>query len=225
MRYRAVATTVTGFVQQIACCYLRHGYRFYVTGCISKNKEPELIDQKLIRKYGIDISQSTRARRKRSGFANLQYMRYEQFFVILATKGVHHFFMDESKSIRDIQRVPLKFQGYSISYRRGGRTSVGKVDHKWHSHVSIERSRYLELKDYFVYLAKRRSVENLAMEFYRVPFEPYAPVRRQLLNILRAVNKVRKRAGLTQLPCEIIPMRRRIVKPFHMFQMKSNSNL
>jgi hypothetical protein len=67
MRYRAEATSLTGFVQQIACCYLRHGYWFYVTGHIPAHKDARTIDQRLIEKYGIDVSESTRARRKATG--------------------------------------------------------------------------------------------------------------------------------------------------------------
>ena len=76
MRYRAEATSLEGFVQQIACCYLRHGYWFYVTGHIPMHKDARVIDQRLIEKYGIGVSESTRARRKRLGQANLQYLRF-----------------------------------------------------------------------------------------------------------------------------------------------------
>jgi len=60
----------------------------------------------------------------------------------------------------------------------------------------------------------RESTERLALEFYRFPFEPYAPVRRQMLTLLRLVNSVRKRAGHEQLPYTVLPLRRRIVRPF-----------
>src|SRR5687768_12978047 len=91
MQYRCEATSVEGFVQQIACCYLRHGYWWYVTGRIPEDKDPRLTDAKLIRKYRIAISESTRGRRKKLGKANLQYLRYGQFFVLLATAGKHKF--------------------------------------------------------------------------------------------------------------------------------------
>lgn len=203
-----------GFVQQIACCYLRDGYWFYVTGRIPDRKTPEDVDRKLIEKYGIAVSESTRARRKKLGQANLQYIRYQRFFVILATHGTHRLFDDEVESIRDIRRIPLQFEGYSISYRRGGRTRSGQPDDKWHAHVAIERRHYLELKAHLLELARHRSADNLALQFYRVPFEPYAPVRRQLLNLHRAVNRTRKRSGFSTIPIEAIPLRRRILKPF-----------
>jgi hypothetical protein len=57
-------------------------------------------------------------------------------------------------------------------------------------------------------------VENLALEFYRLPFEPYAPIRRQMLRLLRDVNAARKTAGFRAIPLEVLPLRRRVVKPF-----------
>ncbi len=57
MPYRAVATSVDGLVQQLACSYLRHGYWFYVVGQVPEGKDPSEIDEKLIRKYGIDVSE------------------------------------------------------------------------------------------------------------------------------------------------------------------------
>lgn len=214
MAYSCVATSVEGFVQQLACSYIRHGYYWYVCGLIPEKKDPESVDEKLIAKYEIDVSESTRYRRKQRGLANMQYMRHERFFVLLCTAGKHAFREEEANSIRDIRRVPLKFFGYSISYRRGGRTRKGEVDSKWHSHVQIERERYKELKAKLTSLATHRVANKLAFEFYRIPYEPYAPVRRQVLLIWREVNKARKKAGFDLLPKEVLPLRRRVVKPF-----------
>jgi len=183
MQYRSEVVSVAGFVQQIACSYLRHGYWFYVTGRIPAGKDAQSIDRKLVDKYGIAVSESTRARCKQLGLSNLQYLRHERFFGIFATKGMHKFFTEEQNAIRDIRKTPLRFAGYSISYRRGGRMRDGSPDHRWHAHVEIERQRYLELKAYFLDLAVHRSPEKLALAFYELPFEPYAPVRRQLLNL------------------------------------------
>jgi hypothetical protein len=214
MQYRSEAVSVTGFVQQIACSYLRHGYWFYVTGRIPTGKDAKGIDRKLIEKYCIAVSESTRARRKQLGQASLQYIRHDRFFAILATKGRHRFFEEEAAAIRDIRRVPLHFAGYSISYRRGGRTREGERDQRWHGHVEVERGRFLEIKAHFLHLAVHRSPENLALAFYDFPFEPYAPVRRQLLVLFRDVNAIRRQAGFQRLPIEVLPLRRRIVKPF-----------
>ena len=214
MQYRCEATSVEGFVQQIACSYLRHGYWWYVTGVIPKGKDAGAGDEKLMKKYEIGVSESTRRRRKKLGKANLQYIRHGQFFVIFTTQGKHRFWDEERENIRDIRRVPLRFAGYSISYRPGGRTMKGEVDPRWHAHVEIDRKAYKELRDYLVDLAVHRSVEKLALKFYQLPFEPYAPVRRQLLRIQREVNRARKLAGFSAVPTEVLPMRRRVVRPF-----------
>ncbi len=214
MQYRSEVVSVAGFVQQIACSYLRHGYWFYVTGRIPAGKDVNSVDRKLVEKYAIDVSESTRARRKQAGQANLQYLRHDRTFAIFATKGEHRFFEEEASSIRDIRRIPIRYSGYSISYRRGGRTRDGAADHRWHAHVEIDRQVYLGIRAYLMELAVHRSVEKLVMEFYELPFEPYAPIRRQLLTLIRSVNRIRHRAGYRLVPVEVLPLRRRIVRPF-----------
>ena len=57
MRYRCVATSVKGLVQQIATCYLRHGYWWYVAGRIPEHKDPQHTDRKLIGKYEVDVTE------------------------------------------------------------------------------------------------------------------------------------------------------------------------
>jgi hypothetical protein len=214
MPYRAEATSVEGFVQQIACSYLRHGYWFYVTGRIPAGKDPRAVDEKLIAKYGIAVSESTRARRKQAGRANLQYLRHERFFVILATQGVHPFFSEEGSAIRDIRRLPLSYAGYSISYRRGGLTRQGKADAMWHAHVRMDRRQYLDCRAWFCEWATRASVEELGRAFATFPAAAYAPVRRQLLLIHRAVNRLRSAIHRPIVPVEALPLRRRVVRPF-----------
>ncbi len=59
MPYRAEVISLEGFVQQIACCYLRHGYWFYVTGYIPLGKDLHAIDRKhfeLALMLGDDVS-------------------------------------------------------------------------------------------------------------------------------------------------------------------------
>jgi len=114
-----------GLVQQVAVSYLRHGYWYYVSGWIKRGKDPEQIDRKLIDKYEIAISERERSARKRRGLANLQYIRHRNWFLLLATEGHHPFKQEERNQIRDCRRVPIKFEGYSISYRRSGVTPKG----------------------------------------------------------------------------------------------------
>jgi hypothetical protein len=71
MEYRCVTTSMAGFVQQLVSCYLPHGYWFYVSGIIPPGKDPESIDEKLLAKYGIGVSRTSRARRRSVGIANV----------------------------------------------------------------------------------------------------------------------------------------------------------
>jgi len=214
MSYRSVTPTLEGFIQQLACSYLTHGYWFYVSGFVPEGKDPAAVDAKLVAKYGVAVSESTRFRRKRVGLANLQYLRFERSFLLIATLGSHPFKEDEAGVLMDIRRVPVKIGGYSVSYRRGGRTRAGEKDPCWHSHVEIYRPEFNRLRAFFQEIAVRRSVDKLAMEFYRLPFEPYAPVRRQMLQLWKDVNARRKTAGLSLLPIEVLPLRRKVMKPF-----------
>ena len=50
-------------------------------------------------------------------------------------------------------------------------------------------------------------------------YVPYAPVRRQLSNVCREVNRVRVAAGLEPVAQDCLPLRRRIVRPFAEYPM------
>ena len=204
--YRYEATSGSGFLQQLAVAYLGHGYWFYVSGHVPEDKDPAAVDQKLLEKYAVPISKWARARRKRAGLANCQYLRHGRFFVLLASYGRHPFFEGEPH-FKDAREEPLRFQGYSVSVKRG-------VDGRWHPSVRIHPEAYRELRAYFVEHATHRTVDALAGELRRIPFEPYAPVRRQLLNVLRAVNRARRVAGQELVPTSALRLSRRGVRPF-----------
>jgi hypothetical protein len=220
MKYRCVATSVTGFVQQLASCYLPHGYWFYVCGMVPEGKDPQTIDAKLIAKYGIGLSRQARARRKVMGIANVHYLRHDRRFVLLATHGHHPFFEEEKENIRDARRVPIKYAGYSISVAMGGykrKESPGSPavrDTRHRVRVQIEHREFQELKAYLLDVGRRRSAAYVAEQFLALPYEPYAPVRQQLLNILRLVNRVRHCVGREPISPKVLRLRRRIVRPF-----------
>ena len=208
MAYRCEATSVAGFVQQLAVCYISNGYYFYVTGRVPDHKDPGSVDQKLIRQYGIDLSKWTRARRKKVGRANVQYLRYNRFFVLLAQHGEHPFFKGEAGQVRDIRKHPIHFMGYAIGCRKA------RAGESFHASVRIHREIYRDLKAQFERTATHRSVEDLCRELRAIDYEPYAPVRDQLRGILRAVNRRRKIAGLELIPSGALWLHRVPVKPF-----------
>ncbi len=224
MKYRYEAATPESVVQLIAASYLRHGYYWYVTGTIPKGKEPSQVDRKLIDKYGIDVSEWERTRRKKSGLANVQYIRFEHWFIIMVTEGHHPLKAPtrqggEKEQLRDARRVPIRFHGYSISYRRSGITPKGANPtddsvRKWHAHVRIDEPTYRQLKAHFIDRACHRSAENLAKELAAIPFARYAPIRRQLLTLLRMINEARKPLGYELLPYSALNLRRVPVKVY-----------
>lgn len=202
MGYRYEAQSIEGFIQQLAVSYVAHGYVHYAAGSIPEGKDPRAIDAKLLELYEVPISKWARARRKRAGLGNVQYLRHDRFFVLLGTDGFHPFKLREGRVLRDLRKAPVHYAGYSVSFRGG------------HASVRIALNEYKCLKAYFLELAPNRSVEALTVEFSSLPFEPYAGVRRQLLNLHRAVNRKRREGGLEELPFSCLRLRRRVVKPF-----------
>ena len=270
--YLCEATSMEGLIQQVALSYLRHGYWWYVTGIVPERKEPTEIDHNILSKYDIRKDWRFIAHNKNRGLANLQYIRHGRFYIIMATKGFHQFKDREAKRIRDARQCPIliprfapppietpskkpnhkkrrkapTFDGYAVSYRRGGylkktpeekvayrqameqwkqqtlqgkrlpKPSKGTPDPKWHSCVEIERNTRLRLHAYFMEIANRRSAENLAYEFANTGFFPYAPVKRQLVRIIKDVNKSRTTAGCSeQTPYRVVLGLKRVqVPPF-----------
>lgn len=205
MRYRHEATSLRGFIQTIAVAFVARGYYFYVAGEVPAGKELAKVDAKLMERYGVGISKFTRARRKKAGLASVQYIRHKgsRQFAIFATHGQSAFFENEARVIRDVRRVPFKYGGYSVSYKQG------------HVHVRVEKLRYMELKAYLIQQATRVAVENLSAEMKSLlNFEPYAPIRSQMLCIWRAVCRARKEAGLLEVSKDCLRLRRHVVKPF-----------
>ncbi|MFO0979103.1 MAG: hypothetical protein U0996_22020 [Planctomycetaceae bacterium] len=219
MTYRYEAQSPEAVVQLIAASYLRHGFYWYVTGSIPNGKDPGKIDRKLIAKYGIEVSEWQRRSRKQRGVANAHYLRYQRWFILMVSEGHHALKQPSAKGgegehLRDCRRNPIRFHGYSISYRRAGVTPAGVALPKWHAHVRLDDYTYQVLKDRFLNLAMHRSAETLASEFARIPFARYAPIRRQLLNILRAVNERRKQQNFEVIPHAALKLRRTPVPVF-----------
>lgn len=211
MNYRCVATSPEGLVQQIAVSYLRHGYWWYVSGRIPSGKDAEQVDQKLISKYDIDHTERQRSVRKSKGLANVQYIRYQRWFCLLVSSGNHP--IKQREQIRDCRRHPIRFEGYSLSYRRAGTTPRGGTP-KWHSCVRIDTTTYRQLKTWLTDRAKHRKAATIIGDINKIPFARYAPVRRQILNLHRCVNRTRRQAGFQPIPISSLNLKRKIVRPF-----------
>jgi hypothetical protein len=204
--YPCEATTVSGFLAQLVR-YVAAGHYFYITGVIPRRKEPSRVDGKLIALYDIAQPKWRRARRHRAGTAGVHYLRYKRFFVLIATRGEHRFFLDHADQVRDIRRTALKFRGYSI--RHTFSQNLGR----WKVFVRLDRETYRDLRAYLVQVCVRPEChdgQQMEAEFEGLPVVPYQPVRRQLLAILKVVNRKRRQAGLSKLAPTCIPKALRI---------------
>jgi hypothetical protein len=221
------------------------GYRYYFTGKIKAGKDPRSIDQRMLSHYGANLPKWTRERRKRAGKANFRYIRYGDTFFLLVSEGeAPDLWRDDRSRIRDLRVTPLRFSGYSISYRKGGNAKLSwdekdartrqweafkeardagraatppaptKKDMRWHVRVQIDDDTYAGLKAFFLNMAVHREGGKIAAEFQSLNFQPYAPVRDQLRCILRAVNRERAIAGFDRIPLSVLPFTRRIVPAF-----------
>jgi len=217
VRYKWEATTLEGFIQQLAVAYVARRYFFYVTGCVPTRLTSAEYDQRLLAKYEVSQSKWSRYRRRqRNGpdgrpLANVQYIRYGSFWVLLATSGNHRFFEEHGRTenepegkpqFRDVRETPICYGGYSIGWRE-------------RASVRLSATAYRDLKSYFLRLATASpGTKLLEQEFRHFPFEPYGGVIRQVLSIHRAVNRARKTAGLRAVPRDCLRLKRHVVKPF-----------
>jgi hypothetical protein len=216
--YKWEAKTLEGFIQQLAVAYIARRYFFYVTGRVPQRLSALEHDRRLLQKFDVARSKWSRYRRtKRNGpdgrpLANVQYVRFRDFWVLLATSGYHRFFEEHTqpaiagiatiRQYKDVRETPIVYGGYSLGHN-------GKAS------VRISRPAYRELKDHFLKLSTaHRSTLQLEREFHRSPFESYGGVTRQMFAVLRAVNQARRTAGLTPVPNHCIRVKRRAVKPF-----------
>lgn len=188
-----------GFIHQLVR-HVRNGYVFYVRGEVPHGKDPGAVDEKLMSRYGIDVPPWTRARRPRSE-GSVHYIRFGSTFVMLARPGKSRFFDDEARSIKDVRERPLRIGPYSLSYLYSTHTE------RWHASVRVERAQMLRVRHRLTRIAARAEVRVVEEELARLPFYPFAPVRRQLLAQLKHVNQVRRAAGRELVSVDVLRLR------------------
>lgn len=241
---RHSVASIDGMVQQLVTLVSK-GYRYYFVGRTKTGTDFVALDKKMLAAYEADLPKWTRERRKQKGFANFRFLRFEEWFIVLVTEGkAPKFWAEDKHRVRDVREVPIRFKGYSISYRQGGYKRLGSEerfwrnrmweafrearargekgeapppaerDMKWHVHVRLDEETYAGMKAYFLNIATHRHSDTLAEEFSDLWCQSYGPIRAQLRNILRAVNEARKMAGYDTLPVSVIRFKRRIVKAF-----------
>ena len=219
MLYRCNTSSPEGLVQVVARNYLNSGYVFYIAKSHPDGRDYDAIDRRIIEKYEINISKFKRARRKRAGFGNVHYIRYQSFYLLLATPGEHEIFFNsdrdanghllppeqrgERASLQDARRTPIKFAGYSMSVTKDG------------VKVRIEREHYRDLRAFFAEIATHWSKKNIEEELKKtLKFCPYAPIQAQQHSIISMINDKRKRAGYQRIATNLFPKRYTPCKPY-----------
>ena len=208
--YRCEAKSLDAFVAQLIR-YVCSGHYFYFTSRIPERKDVTKVDRKLVERYAIAKPRWARARRRLAGRAGIHYLRHGRSFVLIATHGRHQFFEDHATSFHDIRRRALHAGGYAI------RRTYSAREKRWKVFVRLDRETYINLRAQMLDLAVRgthRDPHALEHEFRQLRWQPYEPVRRQLLAIVKAVNRKRRYAGLQQIRLSCIPTMRTIGSVF-----------
>jgi hypothetical protein len=184
MAYSFVVTTLDALIRRVAIDYLRFGYCRYVVRHIPLDKEPNLVDAKLIQTYNITQDRMVRLRRKQKGLANVVYVRQGHRFILLATEGTHPTF--DRICWRDLRVAPLHLACYSIGVK-AEKPCVRVARHTWKP-----------IEEYFLSIALRPTPEVKA-KINNLRFYSFPGVIRQKLKLVKAVNQRRKKAHLPRV--------------------------
>lgn len=220
MEYKYEVTSLVGYLQRVATHLLPKGYYFFVQGLVPEGKDPVALDAKLLAKYDVAKSEGARRWRKSQGQGNVQYVRFDRSWMLLATHGDHSIREGEGANLKDVRRGPIRIGDYAVYVKRGNylkkvsSDEPAAADGRWRVRVLIAREPYRELCAYFLSIACHRQPEALGQELYSLPYVPYAPVRKQLLKLLRMINNKRQAAGYAKIPSTCLRFKRDIVRAF-----------
>jgi hypothetical protein len=167
-----------------------NGYYFVFYNQLKPGKDPERLDEKMIRLWSLDQPYWKREKRRRGHAPSIWYLRYKQHYLLLSTHGRgpegsdHPFFKEYQNQLFDIRRYALYFCGYSIRYPRS------KATGKYQAFVRLDKPTYEMVRDRFIEIGIRESYrerEAIEAEFKRLPYQPYREVGNQLRRVLTEV--------------------------------------
>ena len=202
---------------QRAVVLAQKGYVYFLQGELRPGRDAGPTDRKLIEKSEAWATKDQRYVRKRGGRANAHYFRWDRIWVLMLTDGVHPMKERRAKErLRDLRNKdhsPLLVGQYSLKLRRDS-TPEGRAAGRFRASVRLNDRAYLALKSELLELSTRRSAETLAAKVFGLPHQPYAPVYRQILAIVKAMNARRKTAGYSPLPLSCVRFRRDLPRHF-----------
>jgi hypothetical protein len=195
--YRYQTRDVPGLISQIVR-YVHHGgHYFYLRGLVPEHKDPHFVAEKLINRYGIRRRRWQRKRRHLKETASIHLLMRNRLWVLMLSKGKHkQFYEDHGANVLDIRRTALKVFGYSIRYTHS------EIEKTWKVFVRLDAEEYRKVKLHMLACCvwdSLRDKDCMEREFRRLPYQSYSPVYQQLLSILKAVNRQRRRRGFEQI--------------------------
>ena len=208
--YRYETKNIDGFLSQLIR-YVRQGKCFYYQRfLVPEHKEPQAICERLIDEYDIRKRRWERKSRNLGETARIHLLLHGHLFVILLGYGKHDKFradhgferfkikrgrtIELPKGLPDIRRDSLKAFGYSIRFNTDRREP--KVM------VRLDDETRRKLKAHMMTIATwdcYRDKKRMEREFSRLHYQPYEPVYDELVSIVGAVNKVRRRRGFEKI--------------------------
>lgn len=201
LKYGHVVASVDSLVRIVAQLIARRSQLwFYETGNIPAGVDRRAVDSHMLAKYEVPRDKHHARRLKKKGRANVRYLRLDDFWIILASHGNSVFHAE--RRFADIRRKRLVMFGYSISHRNGKAS------------VRIHEVQLKTLVEYFESKAVEWPVERLIAEIDGLEFQRFVPVRRQILKIIRRVNRERESWGLDGIPGDAVRLYHRAVRVY-----------
>jgi hypothetical protein len=161
--------------------YINCGYYRYALRSIPKNKDPKVIDEKLLKVYEVTYDRTRRMRNLKKGQANVVYVRFSYCFILLATEGFNEAF--NKIDSKDFRTTPLHFVGYSVGVRNQKNC------------VLIAPQRMKRLKEFGLKISLHNEKRLMSL-FKKVAPYPISGIMKQKQKLLSEINKKRKTAGL-----------------------------
>ncbi|MGB5637447.1 MAG: hypothetical protein WBM44_10370 [Waterburya sp.] len=145
------------------------------------------VDRKLVLLYDVTFNRAIRKSRKEKGIRNVIYIRYENQFVLLATKGTNPQF--DRLNYSCFEDEPFLFMHYTVGTKQQ-KPNV-QLSHRFYSilrkkAVRIALDDYLKVKDFL------REVS---------PYS-YRGITEQRWKLYKLINIKRKKSGLTRIKWE-----------------------
>lgn len=196
--------TLGDFLYRVALGGFRFGYYRYAVREIPKGKDLASIDRKMMDAYGVTSCRMKRLRQRREGQASVQYVRFQQTFILMATDGTHETFA-KIRSF-DVRSAPLHFRSYSVGLFCD-RVSVRVAKEVWGKVVAYQLARALG------------DLGAVEQRLYQLPFYRFPGVVAQTNGLAAAINCKRKQAGLAPISPLPFPTRhRRFSRQSYQFQ-------